>query len=104
MSSLEEITIYTIADLRCWIDISNRLFMFMEYEFGRREGWSRPILKVRERKTGEQLDSLNFAEKSVSLMQRRESQNGYGWEDENDWARTEPIEERHELEFAQRFE
>jgi len=102
MSGLQELTINTISDLRTWVDISTHLLTFLNINFRRREGWSCPILKVRERKTWEQLDFMNFSEKSAWLMRRRES--GYGWEDGIGWVGAEQREERRKLESAQLFE
>ncbi|KAH9210626.1 hypothetical protein DL95DRAFT_465641 [Leptodontidium sp. 2 PMI_412] len=102
MSSLEVLTIYTISDLRSWVEKWDRLLFSGDFTFRGREGLTCPMLKVIERKTGEQLDSLNFSTKSTSLMKRRESQNGYGWEDDTAWERSENRMERRELEISQR--
>ncbi|EPE29246.1 hypothetical protein GLAREA_00406 [Glarea lozoyensis ATCC 20868] len=105
MSRLEELTIYTFNDLRFWIELSSTLFFTLDTSCRRNDGWSRPFLMVIERKTGEQLDSRNFVEKSASLMRRSENQSMYGWGEETDHtsAEAEARWERTNLEHAQRL-
>jgi hypothetical protein len=57
MGSLQELTIYMIADLRGWIERSSRLLSLLNVHFGKKDGWE----------YGRDLDEIELREERGNL-------------------------------------
>ena len=104
MSSVEELTILSISDLRVWVEILERLLSWFEISFEGRKGWVLPMLRIIESKTGEFLDSSNFEEKCALLLERSDDEDGYGFGPDISNLESEQRMKRRELEQVQRRE
>jgi hypothetical protein len=102
--NLKEVTILSVSALAVWLDEFDTMFFWLRHNTPSHWlGWVRPMIRIIERSTGEEVNSMNLSERSSKLLQRIEWEDKYGYGPDINNDEAADREERRVLEAEQRM-
>jgi hypothetical protein len=102
IENLAELTILSVCGLSLWPEYIESILWNQEYAHNSWREWVPPMIRVIEMSSGEEINSTNMAERSAILLQRTNSENGYGFGPDVSMEEERDRHDRRKLELNQR--